>query len=99
AERARNAQPDARAAAGHDRGLSIENSSGKHGQPVYRVMYDASRPDFLMDYTFSGFFDSLPEGAFIGTLAPGGTTTLAANSHVRLMFGWAATTPGADVRT
>jgi len=52
---------------------------------------------FLMDDSFAGFFDSLPEGAFIGTVAPDGTATLAANSHLRLMFGWPADTLVADV--
>jgi two-component system NtrC family sensor kinase len=50
-----------------------------------------------MDDTFAGFFDTLPEGAFIGHLAPNGTTTVAANAHLRLMFGWPAVMPIADV--
>jgi PAS domain S-box-containing protein len=51
-----------------------------------------------MEERFAAFFDALPEGAFIGLLQAGGATTLAANAHIRLMFGWPATTPTADVR-
>ena len=52
---------------------------------------------------FAAFFDALPEGAYIGLLHPDGTipnvtTTVAANAHLRLMFGWPASTPVADVR-
>ena len=50
------------------------------------------------DDSFAGFFDTLPEGAYIGFLQPGSTTTIAANSHLRLIFGWPASTPLADVR-
>jgi two-component system NtrC family sensor kinase len=51
-----------------------------------------------MDDAFSGFFEALPEGAYIGLVHRGGTTTLAANPHLRLMFGWPAHTPAAGVR-
>ena len=51
-----------------------------------------------MDDAFAGFFDALPEGAYIGLVQPGGTTTIAANPHLRLMFGWPAGTLVADVR-
>jgi PAS domain S-box-containing protein len=47
---------------------------------------------------FPAFFDSLPEGAYIGVLQPKSTTTLAANAHLRLMFGWPVATPVAAVR-
>jgi len=48
--------------------------------------------------TFSGFFDALPEGAYIGVLQATASKTVAANAHLRLMFGWPASTPLADVR-
>jgi two-component system NtrC family sensor kinase len=51
-----------------------------------------------MDNAFADFFGALPEGAYIGLLDKGGTTTLAANAHLRLMFGWPATTSTAAVR-
>lgn len=47
---------------------------------------------------FAGFFDALPEGAYIGVFDRTGTSTVAANQHLRLMFGWPAQTPAADVR-
>lgn len=51
-----------------------------------------------MDDVFAGFFSALPEGAYIGLLHAGGTATLAANAHLRLMFGWPVATPETDVR-
>jgi two-component system NtrC family sensor kinase len=48
--------------------------------------------------SFDGFFDALPEGAYVGVLKGAGTTTLAANPHLRLIFGWPAGTPAAAVR-
>jgi len=48
--------------------------------------------------SFAGFFDALPEGAYVGLLHNTGTTTHAANPHLRLIFGWPASTPAASVR-
>jgi PAS domain S-box-containing protein len=48
--------------------------------------------------SFDGFFDALPEGAYVGVLKGAGTTTLAANPHIRLIFGWPAGTPASTVR-
>jgi len=48
--------------------------------------------------SFAGFFEALPEGAYVGLLHKAGTTTHAANPHLRLIFGWPAATPAADVR-
>jgi len=50
-----------------------------------------------MDHAFSGFFEALSEGAYIGLFHAAGTTTLAANPHLRLMFGWPAHTPATGV--
>ena len=47
---------------------------------------------------FAGFFDGLPEGAFVGVVHDTGTETHAANPHLRLIFGWPATTPAGEVR-
>jgi two-component system NtrC family sensor kinase len=51
-----------------------------------------------VDESFTGFFEALPEGAYIGQLDAAGSTTLAANAHLRLIFGWPANTPPTDVR-
>jgi PAS domain S-box-containing protein len=51
-----------------------------------------------MDDAFAGFFEALPEGAYIGLLQADGTTALAANPYLRLMFGWPASAPLAEVR-
>jgi signal transduction histidine kinase/BarA-like signal transduction histidine kinase len=44
------------------------------------------------------FFDAVLEGVYVGTIDPNGTTTIAANAHLKLIFGCASETPDADVR-
>lgn len=55
-------------------------------------------PNPLLEDTFARLFDALREGVYVGLLSSAGTTTIAANPHLRLMFGWAAETDAADVR-
>ena len=43
-------------------------------------------------------FDAAHEGVYIGTLAPRATTTIAANPHLKLIFGYADEAPEGDVR-
>ncbi|HZR25051.1 MAG TPA: ATP-binding protein [Vicinamibacterales bacterium] len=43
-------------------------------------------------------FEALQEGIFIGALGPHESTTLAANPHLKLIFGYASETPAGDVR-
>jgi two-component system NtrC family sensor kinase len=43
-------------------------------------------------------FETLQEGVYIGRIGPDGTATLAANPQLRLIFGWAADVPVADIR-
>ncbi|MGE3510826.1 MAG: ATP-binding protein [Vicinamibacterales bacterium] len=44
-------------------------------------------------------FEAVHEGVYIGTLRPDGDDdTLAANAHLRMMFGYAAATPESEVR-
>src|SRR5262245_17585582 len=41
------------------------------------------------DHTFARLFDALHEGVYVGLIAPSGAaTTIAANPHLRLIFGW-----------
>jgi two-component system NtrC family sensor kinase len=47
---------------------------------------------------FARLFEALHEGVYIGLVAEDGTATLAANPHLRLMFGWADDLPATDVR-
>jgi len=47
---------------------------------------------------FARLFDAAQEGAYLGALGEHGTATLAANPHLRLMLGYAADTPPAEVR-
>jgi len=42
--------------------------------------------------------DGVLEGVYIGTIGADRTTTIAANGHLKLMFGHASETPDADVR-
>src|SRR4026207_493270 len=47
---------------------------------------------------FARLFEAVHEGAYIGTIAPDGTTTIAANPHLKLIFGYASEAPETDVR-
>jgi signal transduction histidine kinase/CheY-like chemotaxis protein len=47
---------------------------------------------------FARLFEAVHEGVYIGTLAPHATSTLAANPHLKLVFGYAAEAREADVR-
>jgi PAS domain S-box-containing protein len=48
---------------------------------------------------FARLFEALHEGVYIGLVTEdGATNTLAANPHLRLMFGWADERPATDVR-
>jgi two-component system NtrC family sensor kinase len=48
--------------------------------------------------TYARLFDALHEGVYVARLSDDRADTLAANPHLRLMFGWPADTPVADVR-
>ena len=47
---------------------------------------------------FARLFEAVLEGVYIGTIGPDTTTTIAANPHLKLIFGYASETPEADVR-
>ena len=47
---------------------------------------------------FARLFEAVHEGVYIGTLAPDSTTTIAANPHLKLIFGYGSETPDTDVR-
>ena len=58
------------------------------------------KPSQLPDDAFARLFDGLREGVYIGLVsrANADTATLAANPHLRLIFGWPEERPAADVR-
>ena len=47
---------------------------------------------------FARLFEALHEGVYIGLITDTKTATLAANPHLRLMFGWADELSAADIR-
>ena len=47
---------------------------------------------------FARLFEAVHEGVYIGTISRIDTVTLAANPHLKLMFGYATETPEGDVR-
>ena len=51
----------------------------------------------LADDAFAHLFDGLQEGVYIGLAGRDNTATLAANPHLRLMFGWPPETPAPSV--
>lgn len=46
---------------------------------------------------FTRLFQSVQQGVYIGTLSPDGTSTIAANPHLKLIFGYPVETAEADV--
>jgi two-component system NtrC family sensor kinase len=72
----------------------------RRAPPVPSHSSDRHHPDpsALQHDAFAHFFDGLREGVYIGLIGPDSTATLAANAHLRLMFGWPDDTPPADVR-
>ncbi|HEV3140053.1 MAG TPA: ATP-binding protein [Vicinamibacterales bacterium] len=47
---------------------------------------------------FARLFEAVHEGVYIGTIGPETTSTIAANPHLKLIFGYASETPEKDVR-
>ena len=47
---------------------------------------------------FARLFEAVHEGVYIGTLGPEATATIAANPHLKLVFGYPSEAPEADVR-
>jgi two-component system NtrC family sensor kinase len=47
---------------------------------------------------FARLFEAVHEGVYIGTIAPESTTTIAANPHLKLIFGYEGESPERDVR-
>ena len=47
---------------------------------------------------FARLFEGVLEGVYIGTIGPDATTTIAANPHLKLIFGYAGEAADADVR-
>ena len=47
---------------------------------------------------FARFFEAVHEGVYIGVIGPQGTETIAANPHLKLIFGFAPDAADRDVR-
>ena len=47
---------------------------------------------------FARLFEAVHEGVYIGTIGPRSSSTIAANPHLKLIFGFAGETPEDDVR-
>jgi two-component system cell cycle sensor histidine kinase/response regulator CckA len=47
---------------------------------------------------FARLFEAVHEGVYIGTIGPDATSTIAANPHLKLIFGYASEAPEIDVR-
>ncbi|PYR17233.1 MAG: hypothetical protein DMF94_24690 [Acidobacteria bacterium] len=47
---------------------------------------------------FARLFEAVHEGVYIGTIGPDATSTIAANPHLKLIFGYASESPELDVR-
>jgi two-component system NtrC family sensor kinase len=62
------------------------------GSPSHRA---AAR---LANDAFARLFQALHEGVYIGLVGTASTATLAANPHLRIMFGWADDVPASEIR-
>jgi signal transduction histidine kinase len=51
-----------------------------------------------IDTAFARLFEAVHEGVYIGAVDEAGTATVSANPHLKLMFGFAADTPEAEIR-
>ena len=47
---------------------------------------------------FARLFEAVREGVYIGTLHPESTSTIAANPHLKLIFGYPSEAPEAEIR-
>src|SRR3954452_11248827 len=47
---------------------------------------------------FARLFEAVHEGVYIGTIGPESSSTIAANPHLKLMFGYGGETPETPVR-
>ncbi|MDE3156986.1 MAG: response regulator [Acidobacteriota bacterium] len=47
---------------------------------------------------FARLFEAVHEGVYIGVVGPDGSATLAANPHLKLIFGYAAAVPDTEIR-
>src|SRR3954471_20974426 len=47
---------------------------------------------------FARLFEAVHEGVYIGTIGPESSSTIAANPHLKLMFGYGGEAAEADVR-
>ena len=47
---------------------------------------------------FARLFEAVHEGVYIGTIGPDSSATIAANPHLKLIFGHASEAPETDVR-
>jgi signal transduction histidine kinase len=58
----------------------------------------AARLGSVGNDAFARLFEGVQEGVYIGLVSRDATATLAANPHLKLMFGWPEETPLAEVR-
>ena len=91
-ETLRDSESNAGSTPGNHGDLSLEQRGEKHmRQNIPHVT--EPRPE-----EFARLFEAVHEGVYIGLLRDGGTQTLSANPHVKLMFGYAADAAVEDVR-
>src|SRR3954463_5051842 len=62
-----------------------------------RILVPVSATGTPEDNAFARLFESVHEGVYIGELSADASRTLSANPYLKLIFGYAAETPAADV--
>ena len=63
--------------------------SARSRQPALKERREVAAREPRAD-AFARLFEAVHEGVYIGTLGPGSTATIAANPHLKGMFGFAA---------
>ncbi len=68
-----------------------------HPRRERTISQGRARSAGLADDAFAHLFEALQEGVYIGLIGRDETATLAANPHVRVIFGWAPDAPAASI--
>jgi signal transduction histidine kinase/CheY-like chemotaxis protein len=92
-------QADSRASTGDYGDAVLERRVGKHGASIIgtTVPRTSARTKPSAE-AFARLFESVHEGVYIGAVKDAACHTLAANPHLKLMFGFAGDTPEDEVR-
>src|SRR5262249_59882652 len=81
-------------------GKGIPSDRDDHDADAETAVHRYAQLDFVdkRATAFARLFQGVQVGAYIGVISADATSTVAANPHLKLIFGYSAETPDADVR-